>query len=181
MDPRPPGLMFLRSPRRFTAAALLLAVVSGCHSNGPGISIFPPPPPPKASPLKTPDQYPVRDKSSLADASSERLQDIEGALLFYYSLHGRLPAQLSDLNESADPGIPLALTSPTQERPYAYIPNGLRAPGKELRIYVYDPTPLPNGDMRCLLMAEPKRGAATTPQVVPVPAKLFNTYQPVGQ
>lgn len=172
-----------RPPRALLAtAALLIAVSAGCQQNRPRSPYdYSEHAGPKPSPVKTPDQYPVRDRPSISDLSSERLHEIEGALLLFYSAHGRPPAELSELQESPDPDVPLSLVSPVKNKPYVYIRGGLQSPGKSLRIYVYDPTPLPDGSLRCLLMPEFKRGTPSTSQVLLVPPEVFKTYRTPGE
>ena len=119
-------------------------------------------------------------KASVTDPDASRLQDIGGALLFYYASHERLPSRLDDLQTVVEPDVGLNLASPATGEPYTYVPDGLIAPGKSQRIVIYDPQPTADGARWCLFMPDFRPGAATSINVLAVPDNIFRTYHPAS-
>ena len=67
------------------------------------------------------------------------------------------------LVEYADVGQVLKFNCPVSGMPYVYVPQGLEAPGQNIRIYVYDGAPVHGGARWC---AVSKTGAAVGAAVV---------------
>ena len=73
-----------------------------------------------------------------ADPCATRLQDLTGALMSYYIVHGQLPAQLQELRGMADLDVELNFTCPLSGLAYIYNPAGLLAPNGAYRLVLYD-------------------------------------------
>ena len=72
------------------------------------------------------------------DPCTDRLDEITGALLMYYSLHKKLPANLDRLR-TLDAKLPL--DCPVCGRPYDYEPLGVPLPGIQGRAIIFDAQP----------------------------------------
>ena len=66
--------------------------------------------------------------SSWADACAANLDEIAGALLDYYSLHGKLPPTLDDIPKISPSGAKISLTCPASGKRDMYHPEGLKPP-----------------------------------------------------
>ena len=102
--------------------AALAIVLAGCQAAGPS----------------------VRKAGAVTDPCAERLHDICGHLLLYYSLNRRLPDDLADL-KSTDSGQLPPLVCPVSGRPYIYNPDGLPVPGRPGSLVLYDASPSHSG------------------------------------
>ena len=80
------------------------------------------------------------------DPCGDRMQDLCGALLSYYLVKHQGPSKLEDLQQFADIGDNLKFTCPVSGKPYVYVAEGLEATGQDIRIYIYDPTPIHHGN-----------------------------------
>ncbi|MGN6724818.1 MAG: hypothetical protein ACTHLZ_02785 [Tepidisphaeraceae bacterium] len=107
------------------------------------------------------------------DPGAMRLQDISGALLMYFALHRKLPAQLDDLKPLAEGDAPLNFTSPRSGKPYLYTPNGIILQDLNQRMIVYDPAPGPYGYREAITIDEPIVGQPLVAKVVAVPESFF--------
>lgn len=87
-----------------------------------------------------------------------RLHDVAGVMLLYYALHKRLPARLEELRAVADIDQSLDFTCPASGRPYVYVPAGLRYPGEDERLVLYDAEPAHAGETRWGILAAPPKG-----------------------
>ena len=161
-----------------TATCLCLSVVlvlSGCQSaSTPQKNSTPPPPLPT-------DHQPSADEAVGSDECSNRLHDIEGALLLFYVANHRLPIVLDEVKPYADAGTPLKLTCPVSNQPYQYSQAGLFAAGYDKRLIVWDPLPSHHGMRWCIVMPELQPGRALVPEVVQMSEKAFEAFVPAIQ
>ena len=99
------------------------------------------------------------------DPCAERLHDLCGHLLLYYSTHKKLPPKLAEL-ESTDrfPTPPFAC--PVSGKPYVYDPDGLVIPGLPGRLVLYDSQPTHAGRRWGVLVSTIAEGKAITTHVV---------------
>ncbi len=137
---------------KLIALASLIAPTSGCQ--------------------KTTDNGVVRRPSVRKDPCAERLHNICGHLLLYYSTHRKLPPTLEGLHPTT--GLPLPpLVCPVSEKPYVYDPDGVPIPNFPGRLVVYDPEPTHSG-MRWGILVGASAGAPNiTARVILVPEKDF--------
>jgi len=111
------------------------------------------------------------------DPAAERLQDIGGFLLLYYSEQRQLPQSLDDLAQMPG-GDSLDLTSPRTGTKFDYYPNGLWSSDHPNKCIVAC-DPVAGGSIRwCLLMTPPANGAALVVTVVAIPEQNFRKYHP---
>lgn len=112
----------------------------------------------------------ARRAGAVVDPCAGRLHDLSGRLLFYYSLHGALPAALEDL-ASADPTPLPPLVCPVSGKPYVYNRDGLPVRGRPGRAVLYDAAPTHSG-MRWAALADPPiEGRALTTCVLLLPER----------
>jgi hypothetical protein len=83
---------------------------------------------------------------------AERLHEICGHLLLYYSINGKLPERLADLKNVGTEPLP-PLTCPDSGKPYVYNRAGLAVPGRPGRLVLYDSGPSHSG-MRWGILAD---------------------------
>jgi hypothetical protein len=122
---------------------------------------------------------PVSAEEALGiDACENRLQNIEAALLLYYSVNRDLPQKLEDLVYLSSDDLPL--TCPVSNQPYLYFKDGLPIPGSTRKIIVCDPTPAHEGKRWCIAMAPIVQGAALELEPQKLPESVFRNVQ-VGQ
>ena len=121
---------------------------------------------------------PVTPDSILSsDPAAERLQDIGGYVLLYYSQQKQLPQSLDDLAQMPG-GDSLDLTSPRTGTKFDYYPNGLWSSDHPNKCIVAC-DPVAGGSIRwCLLMTPPANGAALVVTVVAIPEQNFRKYHP---
>ena len=73
---------------------------------------------------------------------ADRLHQIAGHLLLYYSQKGKLPPTLAELQtETEGPGDLPPLVCPVSGKPYSYNPDGEDLPNRRGRVLVYDSEP----------------------------------------
>ena len=77
---------------------------------------------------------------SVLDPCAERLHEIAGRLLLYYSVNKRLPASSDELNSMAGDGSALPLICPASGEAYLYRSQGLSVPGQPGKLVLYDAT-----------------------------------------
>jgi hypothetical protein len=107
------------------AGAVVLALIAtGCQTGGP-------------------EAPTVRKPSVRLEVCDQQLQDLGGDLLLYWRFHHKLPAGLGDL-KSVDPAMPPTVC-PVSGKPYVYRPEGVRVPGREGLLVLYDPEPSHTG------------------------------------
>lgn len=116
------------------------------------------------------------DEAVGTDPCEMRLENIEAALLLYYSLKGELPSRLEDLvSLSSDD---LDLTCPVSHREYLFIRGGLPIPASTRLIIICDATPAHGGMRWCITMAPSTPGAALELEPEKLPESIFRGYQP---
>jgi len=118
------------------------------------------------------------DEALGTDPCEARLQNIEAAMLLYYSLKGELPPRLEDLVSLSSDDLPL--TCPVSNLEYLYIRGGLPVPGSTRRIIVCDATPAHLGKRWCITMAPITPGAALELEPEKLPESVFKDYRPNG-
>jgi hypothetical protein len=102
------------------------------------------------------------------DPCAERLHEISGRLLLYYSVSGKMPAVLPDMKGvDSEPLPPLAC--PVSGKPYVYNPVGLAVKGRLGRLVIYDPAPSHNGKRWGILAAVGAGDQPLSSRVVLVP------------
>jgi len=111
-----------------------------------------------------------------ANPAGMRLQEISGALLEYYAIHGRLPAALAELQSLPDLDQPLNLVSPTSGKPYGYAPQGLKSPTDTREIVVYDIASDASGLRYVILLRRPRAREAAATWVDRIPEAKFQQY-----
>ena len=122
-----------------------------------------------------PDRSGARRPSTVSDPCADRLHDLCGQLLLYFSATGEMPATLDDLNRMDSQTLP-PLVCPISGKPYLYNKDGLRVPGRAGLLVLYDAEPVHSG-MRWGIMVE--AGGAGQPlsgRVVLLPeSSVFST------
>jgi len=99
---------------------------------------------------------------------AERLHEICGHLLLYYSINGKLPERLADLKSTGPEPLP-PLACPDSGKPYIYNRAGLAVPGRPGRLVLYDGGPCHSG-MRWGILADVAADEQPlTTRVVPLP------------
>jgi hypothetical protein len=111
-----------------------------------------------------------------ADPCGVRVSAIAGKLLMYYAIHRRLPAELQELGELADPDEAMEFTCPTSGLPYVYVPSGMRFAGKDERLVLHDAEPSHDGSRWGVLAAPPKGARPATTWAVRLPEDVFQAY-----
>ena len=102
------------------------------------------------------------------DPCADRLHEISGRLLLYYSVAGKMPPVLANLKGvDSDPMPPLAC--PASGKPYVYNPVGLVVQGQPGRLVIYDPAPSHNGKRWGILAAITAGDQPLSSRVVLVP------------
>ncbi|MCX5653260.1 MAG: hypothetical protein NTY65_01205 [Planctomycetota bacterium] len=86
------------------------------------------------------------------DPCADRLHEISGHLLLYYSTNGVLPDDLAGLNAATATPLP-PLVCPTSGKPYVFSHEGLSVQGRRGRLVLYDTTPCHSGK-RWAILAE---------------------------
>jgi len=72
------------------------------------------------------------------DACEERLGQLAERLLRFYVAHRRLPASREELLSEDEGGQPSTLICPVSGKPYIFEPQGLRSPGLDGNVLIYD-------------------------------------------
>jgi len=142
-----------RAGLRLAAGAVLVAMVAaGCRSVAP----------------------PVRRPDAVSDPCADRLHDLCGRLLLYFSAQRELPPTLDDLDR-LDSQTPPPRVCPISGKPYLYNKDGLHVPGRAGRLVLYDAEPVHSG-MRWGIMVEPGgEDQPLTGRVLLVPEPVFST------
>lgn len=130
---------------------------------------------PSAEDLKRQEQEDVL--LSLTDPCALRLDEINSALLIYYSHFKKMPETLEALQSAALTNRPLEFTCPVSGKVYVYAPTVLYGPGPERRLVLYDPVACHKG-RRWAVVAAPSRPAQpVTTWVVPIDDPTFKLLQ----
>lgn len=137
---------------------------------------------PQADPHSDPAARPEQIESALhSDPCAARLQDIGGALLEYYFLHGRLPMTLEELSALPDLERPLTFSCPGSDKAFVYVPAGLVSAGDPRPIVVYDPTVDRAGLRWVIRLRRPTHREAAAAFVEHIPQSVFQTATPPAQ
>jgi len=107
------------------------------------------------------------------DPCADRLHDICGDLLHYYSVHGNLPERLLDAASGPQPA--LSLTCPTSGKAYVYSATGIEIPGWPGRVVVHDAEACHSGVRWGILMETPQQGKAMVIRVARLPEAAFSS------
>jgi len=102
------------------------------------------------------------------DPCADRLHDISGRLLLYYSVRRQLPQRLADLSETSRAET-LQLTCPVSGKPYVYTPEGLVVSGWPGRLIVHDAQPCHTGLCWGILAEAAKPGQPLVLRVTRLP------------
>jgi len=94
----------------------------------------------------------ARKPGAEMDPCAERLHEICGHLLLYYSTNGVLPDDLAGLKAATATPLP-PLVCPTSGKPYVFSHDGLSVQGRRGRLVLYDATPCHSGK-RWAILAE---------------------------
>jgi hypothetical protein len=119
---------------------------------------------------------------SLADvfgdsgSSAERLHDLSGPLLAYYSRNRRLPETLEELEPLGGAGPKPDFTSPSSGKPLVYTPSAVPPAGDDRRLVLYDPSPTPRRTYWAILMGYPRGNQPPATWVVELPEHALRTY-----
>jgi hypothetical protein len=162
-----------RFPRVMIVTAITLA--AGCQSTKPRPEVVQnseTPPPPAPAPVTGGTET----KATVNDPSATRMQDLCGAILYYYASNRHLPLKLEELRPYADLGVTLGFTSPVTNEPYVYVPKGLRGEGIRDTLILYDPHEDAKGDRWGIVMVPPEAGKAVLMYAIPVSEKLLRAY-----
>jgi len=108
----------------------------------------------------------------LTDPCAERLHDLCGHLLLYYSVHKALPPTLEKLTPGGSLS-PLPLVCPVSNKPYVYNSSGLSVPGRQGRLVLYDSEPCHAGMRWGILVEMPAGGGLITANVILLSEKDF--------
>ncbi len=112
----------------------------------------------------------VRRPSVRTDPCAERLHDLCGRVLLYYSIHRKLPAAAAELaSGGASPGPPLVC--PVSGRPYVYVSEGVTVKGRPGRLILYDAAATHNGMRWGILVDRPTGRPNITARVILVSDK----------
>ena len=114
----------------------------------------------------------TRRPSLQEDRCAQRLHDLSGRLLLYYSQGGRLPASLDAL-PPLDPANPTPAVCPASGRPYLYKPTGVSVPDHPGRLVLYDARPSHAGMRWGVFVDTAAGGGHLTARVLLVPEVYF--------
>jgi len=121
----------------------------------------------------------VRRPSLELDPCAERLHDLSGRFLLYYSLHGRLP-ETFDAMPPLDPAHPTPAVCPASGEPYVYCPKGLAIPGRPGILVLYDPLPSHGGMRWGIFVDRTSGGTRLTARVILLPGGAVPAAVPTG-
>jgi hypothetical protein len=110
------------------------------------------------------------------DPSASRMQDLCGALLYYYAANRHLPLQLEELRPYADIGVTLGMTSPVSGEAYVYVPKGMRGNAIRDTLILYDPHESAKGERWGIVMVPPEAGKAVLMYAIPLNEALLRAY-----
>ena len=114
-------------------------------------------------------QTPARDipgSGSVTDPCADRLHELAGSLLRYYSLHGTLPQDLRDLHRMAGQGILPRPVCPVSGEPYIYRKDGVVLEGQAGQLVLYDAVPAHAGMRWGVVITTAKEGGTMAAHVL---------------
>jgi len=115
-------------------------------------------------------------RGTVADPCGDRLQDLCGQLLRYYSEHRELPQSLADLGKVGKEQ-PCPTVCPVSGKSYVYDRSGLQVPGQPGQLIVYDPEPSHSGMRKGILLETPRPGKPLLACVKSVPEAAFSSQK----
>ena len=164
--------MWTDRTRVSTAAALLVAALTGCHAPANPAAT-------QQSPIKLIKAGEGTPVVSNTDPSASKLHDISGALLAYFALHKRLPDSFEQMQEVADmTDGPIDAACPGSDVPYVYTPDGIKLQDREQRVVVYEPAPLHHNFRLAIVLDEPKDNAPLRTYINAMPESFFLLHPP---
>lgn len=110
------------------------------------------------------------------DPCAVRLDDINGALLLYYTLNKQLPENLEQIRPLADDGAALNFTCPLSQKPYTYLPVNPDVPVSEPCLILFDSTPAHRGLRWGILATPAKDKQPVTFTVIQLDEAALRTY-----
>ena len=124
---------------------------------------------------KTTDPHPANSSAvSNTDPCATRMHDISGAMLMYYALHNRLPAELDALRTTPGGEALEPFTSPASGRPFLYNPVGvIDSKRASQRLVLYESAPTGGGFRWAITIVEPTQGQPLVARVVAIPEAEF--------
>jgi hypothetical protein len=125
----------------------------------------------------TPPKVPARTSGDVLDACAERLHDICGQLLFYYSVKGQLPERLDQLGDIGSRPLPQFIC-PVSGKPYTYNRDGLAMPGSSRRVLVCDAEPCHSGTRWAIVAEGADPGKPLVVHVVVLPESRLRSAEP---
>ncbi len=120
----------------------------------------------------------IPESGPVIDPCADRLHDISGHLLLYYSLERQLPQTLDELRAEADPGVVPPFTCPVSGKLYLYHPKGLQVPGRPGRLVLCDAAPTHSGMRWGIVITEWKTGGPLAARVILLSEELIGTAEP---
>jgi hypothetical protein len=110
----------------------------------------------------------TRRPSVEIDPCAERLHDVCGQMLLYYSSHRALPKTLRELKAAGgQPSAPLQC--PVSRKLYRYNPQGLDVADQPGKLVLYDPEPCHCGMRWGIFVIAPASGTLLTTRVILLP------------
>ena len=123
---------------------------------------------------------PTAPLRSATDPCADRLHAICGAMLLYYHLNRRLPADFEELRAIAGPDPEVEFTCPVSGKPYVYNPQGLPpVKGRPGLLVLYDAEGTHSGLRWAVVAVQPRNTAQPlVTEVVAQPDVLFRDAPP---
>jgi hypothetical protein len=162
----------MNSFARIMIGGLLLAS-AGCQSHSAKPVVAQPLAPPPPNPVGEGHETGV---AAVNDPSARRMQDLCGALLYYYASNHQFPLKLEELRPYADIGVTLGFTSPVSGEPYVYVPKGMRGNGIRDTLVLYDPHANAKGDRWGIVVVPPESGKPVLMYAIPLSEALLKAY-----
>ena len=117
----------------------------------------------------------IRGSGSLINPCADRLHDIAGHLLLYYSLNKRLPRTLDDLRALGGSVESPSLDCPVSGKPYIYRPEGLKVQAG--RLVLYDAVPIHSAMRWGIIITEPKGDGPLAARVILLPERMIHAAE----
>ncbi len=111
------------------------------------------------------------------DDCANRLHDLEGMILHYYLLNGKMPPSLDAVLPLADPLMELpGIVCPVSKKSYIYSQEGYKTTGDDRLLIVYDPEPVHGGCYRGIVMYPPVAHQPLSLSLVLLPPEALRAY-----
>ena len=108
----------------------------------------------------------IPGSGSVTDPCADRLHELAGSLLHYYSRHGALPENLHGLQGMAGRGTLPAPVCPVSGDPYIYRKNGVRLEDHVGKLVLYDAVPAHAGMRLGVVLTTPKESGTMIAHVL---------------